>query len=184
MVCTAFLGEGKATIRSKTYSITEALRLLSHDARRDKALREGVGELLLRCEEEFTGKLADAPTLQAIWTGREKTVGFGPEDIVDALGSIIDAVFPSGTWSDRFVQSQSDDKFLPARGLRARIVAGLVGAAYCSELINGGPSSAVRKEGNNLKRGVSAHFLPPHRVLLAEALKNSYRDDEPALQLA
>jgi DNA (cytosine-5)-methyltransferase 1 len=181
-----YLGEGKATIRSKTYSIIEALHLLGQDARKDKVLREKIRELLSRCEQEFLGKLSDASTLQAIWTGREAG-GSGPERIVDTLTSIINSVFPPVVWSDRFVKTQSGDRFLPARGLRVRIVAGLVGTAYCATIINGAAASGVREKGGSrggVVRSANAGTLAPHDVLLAEALKSSSGRDEPALQLA
>ena len=141
-----YFGEGKATLRSKTYSVKEALRLVAPDARSDKRLKEGFGQLLARFEREFAGKLPDASTLQAIWTARASGE-LGPEDIVDALSAIINAVFPSGLWRNHFVGTHSQDKFPPERGLRLRIAAGLVGAAYCSELINMDATSAGASKG-------------------------------------
>lgn len=134
--CRLTVGEGKAKMRQRFFSLQESLVLLE-----PLFLLERETELLIKMVEEITKRvvpdLCDASTLQASWAGKIENVQ-NPENIVDKVSIIINKYFPSERYKDKYISSNIVFDLLPSKGIRIRLAVAVLVTSYCCEVLNKG----------------------------------------------
>ena len=150
------VGEGKRNMKSRVFSLRDALHEISGYCRTMESYQEIIS-FLEAIVGDLHGELCDASTLQAVWVGRIYDVA-GPEDVAEKLSALIDTHFPKPEFHDERVPRSGRFDLIPAKGLRIRLAAALVGTAYACELINR-DSSWARK--NPTKRFMGEGWPSP-----------------------
>lgn len=130
-----YVGEGSKLLKTETFTFEAALEEVAAHCARNVEIAKHFDAMLRDAEKRLAGWVPDASTLQASWSGRCANI-VGPEQIVDRLSQIVDKHFPSERYSRYFVPRAGVSRIVPDRGLRVRLAAALVIAAYCAALIN------------------------------------------------
>jgi DNA (cytosine-5)-methyltransferase 1 len=132
------LGEGKKLKREYKLSVDWTLQCLAHHASRRSFNNEPLQSLITRLDQKLPVMVPDATTLQASYTRRQTEV-VSPDEIVTTISKIIDSYFPKSDFANEFVSPIDHIGMdLPKRGIRIRILAGALAAAYAAELANNG----------------------------------------------
>lgn len=120
------------------------------------------------------GKMPDATTLQAVWT--ENTSGpISPYEITDALSELVDRHFPKAIFEKCCTGPYGHVPLSPKKGIRVRILAGLVAASFAADEINFGWKWARKNassvfpeiETENMAAGAKTH----HEMVIQRRLK-------------
>lgn len=173
-----YVGEGRKNLRTETFSFRDAIELLA-PACLERSVFVHFEKILSRAAEDLPVVLRDATTMQAVWTNRS-SAGHGPEDVVDQLSAIVDEVLPRSRYSDTFINTSRDGEFLPKKGLRIRLAAGLAITAYACEIINGRNDWAMKNPDKRFiaegwtkgdRRKSHPKPIPDPSALLSEAVE-------------
>lgn len=135
-VARLYVGEGKANMKTQVFSIEEAISILAdYPKGQDPKEYQLCIKYLDRLQESLAGEVSDATTLQAAWAEKTNTGG-KPDVILDSASKIINDLFPRDSYGKTFVIPTLGYDLIPPRGLRLRIIAGMVAAAFIAELAN------------------------------------------------
>lgn len=130
-----YIGEGRANLKTETFAVQAALEEVASYCAVNLEVAKRFEAMLRESEKRLAGRMPDASTLQASWTGRCAGT-LGPEQIVDELSALVDKHFPAQKYANTFMPLAGKSRIVPDRGLRVRLAAALVLTAYCAALIN------------------------------------------------
>ena len=137
------LGEGRATKREKELDVDEAVGLLAGYGCVKSSAQERLAAFARELDKELVPLVPDASTLQAIYT-RRHNIAASPDEVVDVLISLVNRHYPRRDFSDEYVPPCLDLGIsLPRKGIRVRIIAGGLAAAFASALANDSAAWAV-----------------------------------------
>lgn len=130
-----YTGEGKATLRVYPVALEQALAELAIASDlRPLVTQDALLKFVDALHDEFRDRVPDASVLQARWSGRAS--GPGPDELVARMREVVDAHFPVARFAKTHLPSSHIVTDRRSRGLRLRIAAGLVAAAFVAERVN------------------------------------------------
>lgn len=160
-----YVGEGAKTLRTKQFSVPAALDILLVGLHSGEEL-ERLRGMAAAFDEQLRPVVADASTLQAVWTCRMSGPR-GPESLVDLAAVSINRFFPASEFSEVHIKPLEHENMLPAKGIRIRIACGLLAAAYISELANHGLTWSLGKRGNRYWQDEWGEYRRPRKGIKA-----------------
>jgi len=129
-----YVGEGRRNLQAKRISYPEAVALLRRGEFKFEN-RPQIDKFLAEIRNKVGEKVPDAISLQKAWVELDLKPA-SPESLVDLSAEVIERHFPKNRWKDHLILRSPADKILPSKGIRVRIVAGLVAASLIAEIAN------------------------------------------------
>lgn len=132
-VARVYLGEGRA-MRNHVVRVSQALeQLIVYGS--DRVRCDLIHDFLVDLDARLYGVVPDASSLQAIWCG-EIDYPIGPYEVTELLSRLVDQHFPRSQYADTRLRDARIISDYPRKGMRLRIVAGMLATAVACELAN------------------------------------------------